>query len=257
MSEIPVSNASSAISPRPTLAGIWALLAFTLLTLSALLVVLLTPGARNRSAVARWAARAFLYASGIRLSVEGIEHLPRNACIVVANHASYLDGVIIKAALPARFSFVIKKEVLKVPLMGWFLRLIGSEFVDRFNRHSGAMDARRLMRAAANGQSFGFFPEGTIPSEIGIAPFHPGAFMIAARTQLPVVPVSIEGARAALPLGTIWLKPGRVTVSVLETVPVPTDGSRLASELRSVARARIVAAVGEPDLAPTPPINRG
>jgi 1-acyl-sn-glycerol-3-phosphate acyltransferase len=256
MAEIPVSNTSSVTSQRPTVAGVWALLAFTLLTLMALLVVLLTPGARNRSMVARWAARAFLWASGIRLHVHGIERLPHDACIVVANHASYLDGVIIKAALPARFSFVIKKEVLKVPLMGWFLRLIGSEFVDRFNRHSGAMDTRRLMRAAANGQSFGFFPEGTIPSEIGIASFHPGAFMIAARSQLPVVPVSIEGARAAFPLGTIWLKPGRVTVSVLETIPVPADGSRPASDLRSVARARIVAAVGEPDLAPTSPITR-
>jgi 1-acyl-sn-glycerol-3-phosphate acyltransferase len=141
--------------------------------------------------------------------------------------------------------------------MGWFLRLIGSEFVDRFNRHSGAMDTRRLMRAAAKGQSLGFFPEGTIPSEVGIAPFHPGAFVIAARTQLPVVPVSIEGARAALPLGTIWLKPGRVTVSVLETVPVATEGSRLASDLRSTARDRIVAAVGEPDLASALSKNRG
>lgn len=256
MSEIPFSNTASATLPRPTLAGVWALFAFTVLTLTALFMVLFTPGARNRSAIARWTARAFLLACGVRLRVDNIERLPRDACIVVANHASYLDGVIIKAALPSRFSFVIKKEILRVPLMGWFLRLIGSEFVDRFNRHSGAMDTRRLIRAAAKGQSFGFFPEGTIAPEVGVAPFHPGAFLIAARTRLPVVPVAIKGARAALPLGTIWLKPGRVTVSVLETVPITAEGARMASELRSTARARILSAVGEPDLASSTPIDR-
>ena len=107
------------------------------------------------------------------------QHLPRGPCVVVANHASYLDGVVLKAALPARFSFVIKKEVSHVPLAGFVLRRIGSEFVDRFNRHAGGMDARRLFKAAETGQALAFFPEGTFLAQPGLGKFHTGAFAIA------------------------------------------------------------------------------
>ena len=81
--------------------------------------------------------------------------------MVVANHASYLDGVVMAAALPPRFGFVIKREMNDVPVAGLLLRRIGSEFVDRFNRHKGGTDARRVLRTAASGHSLVFFPEGT------------------------------------------------------------------------------------------------
>ncbi len=248
---LPIAAPSEA-SPkvRPTLAGVWAGLVFLLLTLLAFGLVLLTPGKLNRSALARRVARIFLKLAGIDLQLEQLERLPAGACVVVANHASYLDGVVMKAALPARFSFVIKKEILHVPVAGLFLRLIGSEFVDRFNRHSGAIDTRRLLRAASQGQSLGFFPEGTIPSQVGIAQFHTGAFVIAVRAGLPVVPVAICGTRAALPLGSIWLKPGKITVSVLPTVDPEGGKSQAAAViLRDTARQAVLSAVREPDLA--------
>ncbi len=247
---LPIATAAEApLKVRPTLAGVWAGLVFLLLTLSAFVVVLLTPGKRNRSAIARRAARIFLALAGIDLQLEHLERLPVGACVVVANHASYLDGVVIKAALPARFTFIIKKEILHVPVAGLFLRLIGSEFVDRFNRHSGAIDTRRLLRAAGNGQSLGFFPEGTIPSAIGIAQFHTGAFVIAARAGLPVVPIAICGTRAALPLGSIWLKPGKVTLSILPAVSAEGKKSQAAAvALRDAARLTILSALREPDL---------
>ena len=95
------------------------------------------------------------------IRVKDAHHLPTGPCVIVANHASYLDGLVLKAALPARFCFVIKKEVTRVPIAGLLLRRIGSEFVDRFNRHAGGMDARRLIKAADAGQALAFFPEGT------------------------------------------------------------------------------------------------
>jgi 1-acyl-sn-glycerol-3-phosphate acyltransferase len=230
----------------PSLCGFWALLCFIFLTLCTLVLVLVLPRQRWRSAAAHFTARLFLKFAGIRLSIRHLDRLPRGTCVVIANHASYLDGVVIKAALPARFGFVIKKEISKVPLAGGFLRLIGSEFVDRFNRHSGGIDALRLLRTARQGKSLGFFPEGTITSERGIAHFHAGAFVIAARAKLPVVPVAICGTRSALPLGTAWLKPGSVIVSVLE--PIAAEGCSAAA-LRDQSRGQILAAVSEPDLA--------
>ena len=93
---------------------------------------------------------------------------PPGQCVVVANHASYLDGVVMAAALPPRFGFVIKREMNDVPVAGLLLRRIGSEFVDRFNRHKGGTDARRVLRTAASGHSLVFFPEGTFTPEVGL-----------------------------------------------------------------------------------------
>ncbi len=76
------------------------------------------------------------------LVVKNLERIPAGQCVVVANHASYLDGVVMTAALPPRFGFVIKREMESVPLAGALLRRLGSEFVERFNRHRGGADAR-------------------------------------------------------------------------------------------------------------------
>ena len=126
---------------------------------------------------------------------------------MVANHASYLDGVVMTAALPPRFGFVIKREMNGVPFAGLLLRRIGSEFVERFNRHKGASDARRVLRTAASGHSLVFFPEGTFTSEVGLGKFHTGAFAIAARADCPVVPAVILGTRRNMPATRILPRP--------------------------------------------------
>jgi 1-acyl-sn-glycerol-3-phosphate acyltransferase len=169
---------------------------------------------------------------------------------VVANHASYIDGVVLKAALPARFSFVIKKEVSRVPLAGLMLRRIGSEFVDRFNRHAGGMDARRLIKAADAGQALAFFPEGTFLPHPGLGKFHTGAFAIAARAELPIVPVVLKGTRAVLPSGRFLPRPGRIDIQVLPALGPMLDLEATAAIIatRDQSRARILAALGEPDL---------
>jgi 1-acyl-sn-glycerol-3-phosphate acyltransferase len=238
---------------------VWAL--FLALSLLTLVLVIVVPPLRVRRAIARHASAAFLALAGMPLKVTGAHLLPAHPCVVVANHSSYLDGLILKAALPAHFSFVIKKEMVRVPLAGALLRRIGSEFVDRFNRHSGGMDARRLLRAASGGQSLAFFPEGTFNETVGLGRFHIGAFVVAARASLPVVPVVIRGARRGLPAGSAWPLPGTIEVDVLEvlTVAGEEDTGALASRLRDAARTRILASLDEPDLDPPtapPPVMR-
>jgi len=231
--------------------GVYALLAFVIMGLSAFVLVLLPLGMRARRRIAHAVARTYFHVAGMPLALLDAHHLPEGPCVVVANHASYLDGIVLKAALPARFSFVIKKEFSRVPFAGMLLRRIGSEFVDRFNRHAGAMDARRLMKAADGGQALAFFPEGTFLREPGVGKFHSGAFVIAARTQLPVVPVAIRGTRHILPSDRILPRPGRIEVQVLTAIAAPDTSDQAVSvpEARERARTRILAAVGEPDLA--------
>jgi 1-acyl-sn-glycerol-3-phosphate acyltransferase len=233
---------------------VWTL--FVVLSLMTLVLVLLVPPLTVRRAIARQVSSLFLLLAGMPVRVLSADRLPEHPCVVVANHSSYLDGVILKAALPANFCFVIKKEMVKVPLAGALLRRIGSEFVDRFNRHSGGMDARRIIRTASGGQSLAFFPEGTFTEQPGLARFHIGAFIIAVRASMPVVPVAIRGARRGLPADSIWPRPGRIEVEILRLLPLGedlADSNAAAARLRDAAREQILAAVDEPDLEQEPP----
>jgi len=233
--------------------GLLVLTLFVVLGSLAFLLVTLVPGLslRARRGIAHFVSRAFFFCSAIPIKLIDAHLLPAGPCLVVANHASYLDGVVLKGALPARFSFVIKKVMSQVPVAGLLLRRIGSEFVDRFNRHAGGMDARRLIKSAATGQSLAFFPEGTFVAEPGVGKFHTGAFMIAARAALPVVPVAIRGTRNILPSGKLLPRPGRVEIQVLAPVALPQGvaSTAIATMTSAEARARIIAALGEPDRA--------
>lgn len=230
--------------------GIYAWLAIAVLGVLALLGVLLLPGLAARRAFAGKMARLMLGAAGMRLKVSGLAHLPAGPCVVVANHCSYLDGPVVKAALPTRFSFVIKKEMDRVPLASFLLRRIGSEFVDRTDRNQGAADARRLLRSASRGQSLVFFPEGTFGDQPGLLKFHSGAFAVAARSQLTVVPCVIRGTRALLPSSRMLLRPGVIEVELLAPLTGGADGTADAHTLRDAARAAILARLDEPDKAP-------
>jgi 1-acyl-sn-glycerol-3-phosphate acyltransferase len=187
--------------------------------MSVLIINLFLPSLRRRRGVAGAFARAFLRLAGIRLELAGMERLPAVPCVVVANHASYIDGIVAVAALPPDFAFVIKKEMLRVPLAALLLGRLGSEFVERFDRHRGASDARRVLRIASTGQSLVFFPEGTFDESRQIRKFLAGAFAIAARLQMPIVPVAIHGTREVLPPGGARIHRKPVRVEILAVLP--------------------------------------
>lgn len=180
------------------------------------------------------------------MAVRGLSHIPDEPCIIVANHASYLDGPILTAALPPRFGFVIKREMTQVPLAHFLLRRIGSEFVERKDAHKGASDARRLLQKARAQESLAFFPEGTFAPEPGLRRFHSGAFAAAIKAQIPVIPVVIRGSRHMLPAARILPVPGRLEVIIRPAIrPTATDN---AASLLDRARRSILADLDEPDL---------
>ena len=254
MTEIPISMSDFLkrflLRTLEILYGALAIAVFLVFGLVAFVVVLLPMGVSARRYIAHAVARAFFWSVGMPIRVKDAHHLPPGPCVIVANHASYLDGPVLKAALPARFCFVIKKEVSRVPIAGLLLRRIGSEFVDRFNRHAGGMDARRLIKAADAGQALAFFPEGTFLAHPGVGKFHTGAFAIAARASMPVVPIGIRGTRQILPSGRLLPRPGVIDIHILSPLgPYPDlDTSAVIALTRDQSRARIVAATGEPDL---------
>ncbi len=210
----------------------------------------------------RWAAmrigvRALARGSGTAFTVHGREHLGDGAepCVFVANHASYLDGPIVIAALGRRFSFVAKAELLQGPVARIFLRRIQAEFVERFDQQQSARDAQRLVQCARAGRSLLFFPEGTFTRATGLMPFHMGAFVAAAQAGVPVVPIAIRGARAVLRGDGTHPRHGAITVRIGPPIH-PRDVMQNASDnewtialrLRDAARRYLLSHCGEPDL---------
>jgi 1-acyl-sn-glycerol-3-phosphate acyltransferase len=231
--------------------AIYALTAFTLLALGALILVLPVPGQALRRRMVRAAARLALAVCFIRLVVLHADRLPAAACVVVANHGSYLDGIVLYAALPPVFGFVIKREMSRVPLANLLLRRIGAHFVDRDRSHKSARDTRKLLKQAAAGGALAFFPEGTFNETPGLMRFRSGAFMVAARSRLQVVPVAIRGTRAALPARSLLPRPGRIEIELAPTLPPPASTSEPdVTATRRAARQSILARIPEPDLAP-------
>jgi 1-acyl-sn-glycerol-3-phosphate acyltransferase len=229
--------------------GVYAWIVFVVLALSALCSALL-PGVERRRWAARTASRALLRFAGMRLTVMCAERIPAGQCVVVANHASYLDGVVFTAVLPPRFGFVIKREMTRVPLAGLLLRRLGSLFVERSNRQRGATDARRVLRSAIDGKSLVFFPEGTFSPAPGLLKFHAGAFTIAARAGCPVVPAVVRGTREVLPPNALLPRRARIVVEFLPAiVSTATSTESAALELRERARSAILDRLQEPDLA--------
>ena len=233
--------------------GMYAWTSFLLHAVITSVLLALTPGLSNRRRIARGFARSVLASAGLRLDVDQDAEMPAEACVVVSNHASYLDGIILTAALPPNFAFVIKQEIRKVPIGHFLLRRLGSQFVDRFDRRQGARDARRLIHAATDGSALAFFPEGTFETEPGLLPFRRTAFAAAARASLPLVPVIITGSRRALPAGSLWVRPGGIHVEIM--APLDFTASRDTPDARTLlrmTRRTMLEKLDEPDIAPGP-----
>lgn len=229
--------------------GLYAWATFLPCVTAAILSAFVVPGLHRRRQWVSASARAWLSIAGIRTGLTGMENIPPDHCIVVANHASYLDGLILQAFLPPRFTFVVKGEMQRVPLAHSFLRRIGSRFVERFVSATSSRDARNLLKAAAAGESLALFPEGTFHPEPGLHRFRLGAFAAAIKGNLPVVPVVIRGSRHILPAGRRLPRHGNLRIDVLDAIrPGQTDCCNSRS-LAAESRRRILATLAEPDAA--------
>jgi 1-acyl-sn-glycerol-3-phosphate acyltransferase len=226
--------------------GLWAMLVFWLLAPLAWLATLATPNPAAAWKLGGVASRLLFHWTGTPLTVRGLEKLPGGPCVLVSNHASYLDGVILVAALPRPFGFVAKRELQQQFIAGRFLRKLGAEFVERSDRQRSVADAGRMAQAVQQGRSLAFFPEGTFVAQPGLLPFHLGAFLAAVRGGVPVVPVAIRGHRELLPDGRWWPRHGALEVEVcapiLPSAQPDADAPELfaaAVELREASRRTI------------------
>ena len=227
-----------------------AAMVFVAVTFVVCLLVIAGPTLAIRRETGRLGVRLMLLCVGVPLIVRMRGRLPHGRCIVVANHASYLDGLVMTAALPRSYSFVVQDGAADWPLVGLTLRRMGVIFVDRDSAHKSAQLTRQLMRRLHNGDPIAIFPEGTFKPEPGVLRFKDGAFLMAARTATPVVPDGIRGTRRLYGGGRRLPRWSIVRVVFGRPLRPHATDREAALRLRERARRRVLALCAEPDRAP-------
>lgn len=212
------------------------------------ILLCVTPGIMRRRQLVKAGAQTVCWLAGASIRQSGWRIPDDFACVVIANHSSYLDGVVLTAALPARFAFLIKQEMAHVPVAGFVLKQIAAEFVDRRNPGDRRRMARRLVETAHRGWTLAVFPEGTFDEHPGLKHFHTGAFAAALSGNLPIVPIVIRGARKKMPSGFMLPRPGPLSIRVCEPLEPRDFGS--VEALSAAARRSLLEHLEEPDLEP-------
>lgn len=173
----------------------------------------------NTNTMYRWAMgiiRLGLRAGGVRVRVSGLEHVSREPSIVMSNHVSNLDPPVLLPSIPGMTGVMLKKELMKIPLLGTAMRM--SHFVPVARGHSRE-DATRSIAAAHEAlrhrMHITIFPEGTRSTDGKLLPFRKGGFFLAMEAGVPIVPVIIRGTDRLMRRGSPKLRRGEVSVQFL------------------------------------------
>ena len=189
-------------------------------------------------------SRLICYMTPVFVTCLGKENITkRQSYIIVANHQSQYDIVALYGWLGIDFRWIMKKELRKVPILGFACEKLGHIFVDRSNTKKAIQSLEQAKRTIQNGTSVIFFPEGTRSRTGALGIFKKGAFKMACDLGLPVLPVTISGTREIVPTQSLMLFPGKATLTVHP--PVTSEG-KSEKELLEEVRAIMAAALPSP-----------
>jgi 1-acyl-sn-glycerol-3-phosphate acyltransferase len=191
-----------------------------------------------------WLARRFwspscLRIAGCRRVAAPLPPLPDGPLLFACNHESALDIWALVEYLPRNVRFVAKRELFRIPVFGWHLRLGGHVPVDRSDRARAIQSLREAAARVRTGRSLIVFPEGTRSRDGRIQPFKKGPFALAVEAGVPVVPVAVSGSGAVTPRGAVAVWPGTIRLAVGEPLLPGAFPDRTA--LQQATRERIIA----------------
>jgi 1-acyl-sn-glycerol-3-phosphate acyltransferase len=193
----------------------------------------------------RWSmrvVRAGVKLARIRVQVEGREHIPAQPSIFMSNHVSNLDPPIMLPFLPFRTAFFIKRSLLKIPLVGYGMRLAGFIPVDRDGRLESARESVQFAnKVLTSGVNISTFPEGTRSRDGRLLPFKKGPFYLAMESSAPIIPISIWGSEHMMTKGSLRIKPGTAHLTFHPAVYPQQFATR--EELAAAVRAAITSAL--------------
>ena len=165
---------------------------------------------------------------------------PRRPYVVVANHQSTLD-IPFLARMPLECKWVAKEALFGTPVLGWMMRLAGDIPLDRSSTRSGVQALLAAKKVLEHKVSVFFFPEGTRSLDEQVHAFNDGAFHLAIKAQVPVLPMAIEGARACLPKNSwVFGPPQKVRIHILPAIETAGLTSKDVAQLREQTRHAIM-----------------
>lgn len=157
--------------------------------------------------------RAVVRITGTRFQVRGLEHIdPSGTYVFMSNHVSNLDPVILMPLIPRRTSVLVKKEVWRIPILGYAFDLASLVPVDRSQRTAAIQSIRRAGEVMRQGINMMVYPEGTRSTDGRLLPFKKGSFHLVAETGFPIAPVTMVGTSEMMPKGKLTSKGGTATV---------------------------------------------
>jgi len=164
-------------------------------------------------AASRLIIRLGMKLAGVQIKVTGREHIkPGQNYIFLANHQSYCDPPALALAIPLDVRLILKKELRKLPLLGFILQLGGFVFVDRKDRKQAIEAMKQAVRQLNNNESFLIYPEGTRTRTGKMGPFKKGPFVLAIESGVPIIPISVSGSYTVMPPHQFKINPGRISI---------------------------------------------
>lgn len=202
---------------------------------------------RWQHACARTWSWLILKTSGIRVRVEGLEHVHHGGtAIYCVNHQSAMDIPILFVKLPVQFRFVAKRSLFNLPFMGWHLRRSGHIPVDRDRPQQAMKSMKKVAQEIRKGKSVMLFPEGHRSRNGQLLPFKAGSFYIAILSGVPIVPITINGTPRVLKPDTYHVRAGQTEMIVHPAVPTQGltlhDVDALSQRVRNIIASRFVPA---------------
>jgi 1-acyl-sn-glycerol-3-phosphate acyltransferase len=219
--------------------AVFSVLLFPVAVLS--MLVTLDPGKSVWVARRLWSP-LLIRAGGARLVVMGQENVdPNRPTVYVSNHQSTLDIPIGFVAVPVNFRYIAKHQLKYVPIIGWYLWLAGHIFINRSNRGKAITSLDEAARKVRNGKSVFVYVEGTRSDDGRILPFKKGAFALAHKAGVPIVPVTIEGTGKVMPKNSWNITPGPVYVKIGKPIDTTAFSEDNRDELIKAVRDVIIA----------------
>ena len=217
-----------------------------LMSIAAIVAALVDRSRRQFNKVGRAWSRLLLWSFRVDVRVTGLEHLKKsNRYVYVSNHASLFDIPAVLSSVPDEIRIIFKRELAYIPLWGWCLVLGGYITVDRSNPKDGMSSIEKAVDAIRDGSSVLVFAEGTRSRDGKLQPFKRGAFALAARSGVPIVPITVNNSFKIMPKGSWRIQPAEISVVIdkpIESAGVvgKDDEMRLMEQVHAVLEKNFV-----------------
>lgn len=166
-------------------------------------------------------AKVILKVCGVKVESKGLESLEKNVSrIYMANHTSYFDIFALLSTLPVDFKFIVKQELMRIPIFGPAMRRAGYIGIEREDPRRALKSMHAAAERIKHGASVLIFPEGTRSEDGCLQPFKPGGFHLALKSGCDIVPIAITGSRDIVPKGSLRIQKGIIRVLVGGAIPV-------------------------------------